>query len=90
MFPNAACQWIPVALSADVPAATVVPAWVPGLELALWRSASGQLAASNNRCPHRGCACRTALYVVKTWPVSIMVGALGLKALASVFPPTPT
>jgi phenylpropionate dioxygenase-like ring-hydroxylating dioxygenase large terminal subunit len=54
MFPNVACQWIPVALSTDVPPATVVPAWIPGLELALWRSTSGQLAASNNRCPHRG------------------------------------
>lgn len=54
MFPNAACQWIPVALSVDVPPATVVPAWIPGLELALWRSASGRIAASSNRCPHRG------------------------------------
>lgn len=54
MFPNTACQWVPVALSADIPAATVAAAWIPGCELALWRSASGRIAASNNRCPHRG------------------------------------
>lgn len=54
MFPNAFCQWVPVALSVDVPAATVSPGWLPGLELALWRSAAGHIAASSNRCPHRG------------------------------------
>ena len=54
MFPNASCQWVPVALSADIPRAAVAPGWLPGLEIALWRSASGRIAASSNRCPHRG------------------------------------
>lgn len=54
MFPNASCTWVPVALSADVPVATVAPGWIPGLEIALWRSASGRIVASSNRCPHRG------------------------------------
>lgn len=54
MFPNASCQWVPVALSADIPRAAVAPGWLPGLEVALWRSASGRIAASSNRCPHRG------------------------------------
>lgn len=54
MYPNESCKWVPVALSADIPAGTVAPGWVPGGELALWRSASGKIAASTNRCPHRG------------------------------------
>lgn len=47
-------DWIPVALSADLPAATVVPAHTPSGILALWRSASGKLTALADRCPHRG------------------------------------
>lgn len=47
-------DWIPVALSADVPAATVIPAHTPTGILALWRSASGKLTALADRCPHRG------------------------------------
>lgn len=47
-------DWVPVALSADLPAATVVPAHTPSGILALWRSASGKLTALADRCPHRG------------------------------------
>lgn len=47
-------DWIPVALSADLPAATVLPAHTPSGILALWRSASGTLTALADRCPHRG------------------------------------
>ncbi len=47
-------DWIPVALSADLPAATVLPAHTPSGILALWRSASGKLTALADRCPHRG------------------------------------
>lgn len=54
MYPNDWCRWTPVALSADVPAGTVIPAWTPTGQVALWRSQSGQLAASSDRCPHRG------------------------------------
>jgi nitrite reductase/ring-hydroxylating ferredoxin subunit len=47
-------DWIPVALSADLPPATVTPAHTPSGILALWRSASGKLTALADRCPHRG------------------------------------
>ncbi|KQR71677.1 Rieske (2Fe-2S) protein [Rhizobium sp. Leaf341] len=46
--------WTPVALSADVLAGTVIPARVSAGIIALWRSQSGQVAASADRCPHRG------------------------------------
>ncbi|MDQ0322278.1 nitrite reductase/ring-hydroxylating ferredoxin subunit [Pararhizobium capsulatum DSM 1112] len=47
-------SWTPVALSADLPAGTVMPARIPAGLIALWRSDSGRPAASANRCPHRG------------------------------------
>lgn len=46
--------WTPVALSADLPAGTVMPARTPAGSIALWRSDSGRTAASADRCPHRG------------------------------------
>ena len=46
--------WVPVALSADVPAGSVIPATIPSGAIALWRSQSGTISASNDRCPHRG------------------------------------
>lgn len=47
-------SWVPVALSSDLPAGTVLPARIPVGALALWRSQSGRVAASADRCPHRG------------------------------------
>lgn len=47
-------RWTPVALSADLPAKTVMPARIGAETIALWRSASGEAAASADRCPHRG------------------------------------
>ncbi|MCA1443926.1 Rieske 2Fe-2S domain-containing protein [Ensifer sp. IC4062] len=47
-------SWTPVALSADLPAGTVMPARTPVGPIALWRSQSGRAAASADRCPHRG------------------------------------
>ena len=47
-------SWMPVALSADLPAGTVMPAWISAGNIALWRSQSGRAAASGDRCPHRG------------------------------------
>jgi len=47
-------SWTPVALSADLPAGTVMPARTPAGPIALWRSQSGRAAASADRCPHRG------------------------------------
>lgn len=46
--------WTPVALSRDLPAATVMPARTASGSIALWRSASGRISASTDRCPHRG------------------------------------
>ncbi len=46
--------WTPVALSKDVPPQGVMPVVVDGVEMALWRSASGRLGAWSDRCPHRG------------------------------------
>lgn len=46
--------WTPVALVRDIPPLCVMPVVVDGTELALWRSATGRLAAWADRCPHRG------------------------------------
>lgn len=46
--------WTAVSLARDLPRSCVMPIWVDGVELALWRSASGRLAAWADRCPHRG------------------------------------
>ncbi|AGS24225.1 Rieske 2Fe-2S domain-containing protein [Rhizobium etli] len=51
---DTAGSWTPVALSADLPPATVIPAWTPLGAIALWRSQSGRASASSDRCPHRG------------------------------------
>lgn len=51
---DTAGSWTPVALSADLPPATVIPAWTPAGSIALWRSQSGRASASSDRCPHRG------------------------------------
>src|SRR6478609_5295137 len=47
-------SWTPVALSADLPAGTVIPARISAGSIALWRSESGRLSPSADRCPHRG------------------------------------
>ena len=54
MLADVAGSWTPVAISADLPAGTVLPVLVPAGKLALWRSQSGRLSASADRCPHRG------------------------------------
>ncbi|CAN7167660.1 Rieske 2Fe-2S domain-containing protein [Rhizobium sp. LjRoot254] len=46
--------WVPVALAQDLPPATAMPARIPAGSIALWRSQSGRVAASADRCPHRG------------------------------------
>lgn len=47
-------RWVPIAVSADIMAGTVVPARLPTGPIAVWRSASGNLFANGDRCPHRG------------------------------------
>ena len=54
MHSDTAGSWVPVALSSDLLAATVIPAHIPTGPLALWRSQSGRVSASADRCPHRG------------------------------------
>jgi nitrite reductase/ring-hydroxylating ferredoxin subunit len=47
-------DWVPVALSADVPAGAACPAVVDGTEVVVWRTASGRVQVWVDRCPHRG------------------------------------
>ncbi len=47
-------RWVPIAVSADIPNGTVVPARLPTRMIAVWRAASGDLYANADRCPHRG------------------------------------
>src|SRR6478752_874985 len=54
MPPYPTGSWMPIALSADLPAGTVMPAQSPAGPVALWRSRSGRTSASADRCPHRG------------------------------------
>ncbi|EJZ16729.1 Rieske (2Fe-2S) protein, partial [Rhizobium sp. Pop5] len=51
---DTAGSWMPVALSDDLPSATVLPASIPARSIALWRSQSGCVSAASDRCPHRG------------------------------------
>lgn len=46
--------WIATALSADLPNSVSMPSQIDGVEIALWRSASGKVQAWIDRCPHRG------------------------------------
>ena len=46
--------WTAVCIAADLPAMVVMPSVCDGADIAVWRSASGQLAAWADRCPHRG------------------------------------
>lgn len=47
-------KWTAACLADDLPPATVVHATCGAAELAVWRSASGRIAAWRDRCPHRG------------------------------------
>ena len=44
----------PVAIARDLPARRVMRAKLGDTDLAIWRAASGQVQAWENRCPHRG------------------------------------
>ena len=46
-------RWIPVLSSGEVAPGAVVPVSVGTLDLAVWRTAGGVLAASDARCPHQ-------------------------------------
>ena len=46
--------WIANGLSPDLPRAVVMHGDWQGVELAIWRSATGRLSAWKDRCPHRG------------------------------------
>lgn len=47
---------LPVGLSRDLPAKRVMRATVGGQDLVVWRATNGEIAAWDNRCPHRGMA----------------------------------
>ncbi len=47
---------LPVGLSRDLPAKRVMRATVGGQDLVVWRATNGDIAAWDNRCPHRGMA----------------------------------
>ena len=47
-------DWVPIALSTDLPLGGVMRAVVGGVDMAIWRGQSGRVHAWNNRCPHRG------------------------------------
>lgn len=46
--------WVAVCLATDLPAGVVIAAGCGDAEIAVWRSASGQVSAWADRCPHRG------------------------------------
>ena len=54
MLSDVTGSWMPVALAQDLPAGTAMPARISAGPIALWRSQSGRVAASADRCPHRG------------------------------------
>ena len=54
MLSEVAVSWMPVALARDLPPGTAIPARIAAGSIALWRSQSGRVAASADRCPHRG------------------------------------
>ncbi len=47
-------EWCAAGLAEDVPPKVVIAAQMNGVELAVWRSATGKLSAWKDRCPHRG------------------------------------
>ena len=47
-------DWTAVCIADDLPAMVVLPSVCEGADIAVWRSATGQLAAWADRCPHRG------------------------------------
>lgn len=46
--------WTAVCCATDLPAGVVIASACGAAEVAVWRSASGQLSAWRDRCPHRG------------------------------------
>lgn len=48
-----ATQWIPLLAAAMLEPKEVVQVFVSGSEVAVWRSATGQVQVWENRCPHR-------------------------------------
>lgn len=47
-------HWVPIAVSADTLDGSVAPARLGTKPIAVWRSASGEVFANGDRCPHRG------------------------------------
>lgn len=54
MVTDMTTTWVANGLSPDLPRAVVMHGDWQGIELAIWRSATGRLSAWKDRCPHRG------------------------------------
>jgi len=54
MVTDMTTTWVANGLSSDLPRAVVMHGDWQGIELAIWRSATGRLSAWKDRCPHRG------------------------------------
>lgn len=87
-------SWTPVALSADLPPATVMPAWTPAGSIALWRSQSGRASASSDRCPHRGMRLSHGFVrgealscIYHGWSYSLAGGCIRIPAHPDLVPP---
>lgn len=91
---DTAGSWTPVALSADLPPATVMPARTPAGSIALWRSQSGRASASSDRCPHRGMRLSHGFVrgealscIYHGWSYSPMGGCIRIPAHPDLVPP---
>lgn len=91
---DTAGSWTPVALSADLPPATVIPALTPAGSIALWRSQSGRASASSDRCPHRGMRLshgfvrgETLSCIYHGWSYSPAGGCVRIPAHPDLVPP---
>ncbi|MBX4969011.1 nitrite reductase/ring-hydroxylating ferredoxin subunit [Rhizobium binae] len=91
---DTAGSWTPVALSADLPPATVIPAWTPAGAIALWRSQSGRASASSDRCPHRGMRLSHGFVrgealscIYHGWSYSVAGGCVRIPAHPDLAPP---
>lgn len=87
-------EWTAVCLSDDLPAGVVVPGHAGGVDLAVWRSATGRVAAWVDRCPHRGMRLshgfvrgETLACIYHGWSYGSDGGCLRIPAHPALVPP---
>ncbi len=88
-------RWIATGLSHDLPNGVVMAGRWHDTELAVWRSASGKLAAWKDRCPHRGMRLshgfvrgETLSCIYHGWVYGTDGGCKHIPAHPSLVPPT--